>query len=148
MVDMKEAVIGGYRTCHRNWYVDPMGLNPVVAGEVAAEVGVGIGEGLFWWCRMNPVACMRTVGPAAIRVYKACKAVGDALGGDDDSCQAGWWYEYDVYCYRTFKSNRGALGRCRDRANDRLRACKNNGGRWPPSGPDRWSWQDEFRFRP
>lgn len=65
--------------------VDPLGLNPAAfraAGAVA-------GEGLILWCRANIALCMRTIGPAAIRIAKACNAVGKAISGSDgdDPCK-------------------------------------------------------------
>jgi RHS repeat-associated protein len=69
-------------------YMDPMGFNPAAVGEIAVGTGEILGEGLWWWCRSNLASCMRTIGPAAIRVAKACKAVSDALSKGGDDCAA------------------------------------------------------------
>jgi RHS repeat-associated protein len=63
---------------------------------------------------------------------------------DEDSCVAGWMREFYGYCERF----RGvARHRCRSRANDRLAACKHQGGRWPPpKGPPRWTPRDEVDY--
>ncbi len=139
-------------------FIDPDGLNPA-AVRAAVTAGELMGEGMWILCQRNPKACMATIGGAAVSVSNAVnsasgnirkwtKASDYTCEDDDDPCQAGWWHEYETYCYNTFGKLRGALRRCRDRANDRLHACKHSGGRWPPNGPDRWSWQDENRFRP
>jgi RHS repeat-associated protein len=123
-------------------YVDPMGLNPVTLGRTAVAAGELVGEGLWWWCRSNPAACMRTIGVAAIRVSKACNSIGKTISvvvnnkGEGDRCVDGWLYETEVYCPKNFKGD--AYFRCLKRAGDRLRACKRE-GQWPPSGPRRWS---------
>ena len=61
-------------------YTDPTGEN-TVAVRGAVGVGRAAGWGLSLWCRNNIALCMKTIGPAAIRVANACKAVSNALGG-------------------------------------------------------------------
>ena len=73
--------------------IDPDGLNPA-AVRGAVVVGEVAGEGLILWCRANIALCMRTLGPPAIRVAKACKALTDALSGDD--CDAEWEEAYRI----------------------------------------------------
>lgn len=120
--------------------IDPDGLNATV---VRGAIGAGeiFGKGLILWCRANVAMCMRTVGPAAIRVASACRTLTDAFNLEDDdndekdSCTEGWYEEFYVYCEATFKDAKNRR-ECRNRANDRLAACKKT-NRWPPSSPPR-----------
>ncbi|MBL9064773.1 MAG: RHS repeat-associated core domain-containing protein [Sphingopyxis sp.] len=86
-------------------------------------------------------------GKCAKDYSKPFWAIFSSYSNDDkDSCVAGWIEETEGYCTR-FRGVR--YRRCLDRANDRLHACKHQGGIWPPpNGPDRWSIQDEYGFRP
>ncbi|MBK8631700.1 MAG: RHS repeat-associated core domain-containing protein [Sphingomonadales bacterium] len=76
--------------------VDPDGLSPAaVRGAVAA--GELLGEGLVWWCRNNFALCMRTIGPPAIKVARACKAltqtanaVIDQMADNQRKRRGGW----------------------------------------------------------
>ena len=68
---------------------DPMGLNAVWAIRLGVIGGEIAGEGLFWWCRSNIALCMRTIGPPAINIAKACNALSDAIfdnDNEDDPC--------------------------------------------------------------
>lgn len=65
----------GYASANPVNVSDPSGLNPVAAVRGAAGVGAGVGEGLAIWCRANPVACMETIGPAAIRIASVCNKI-------------------------------------------------------------------------
>ena len=127
-----------------------MGLNPVAGAIAGADWGAptgpwgaaagAAGGAAAALCLALPT-CRDAVGNAARRIVKACS-------DDDnyDACTAGWMDEVANYCAKTFSG--GAYRRCVSRANDRLRACKRDGGHWPPNGPGRWSRQDEHRFRP
>jgi RHS repeat-associated protein len=137
------------------------GLGEALGGEAIGSAGVGA------FC-LEPVGWVvcggGAVGVAVYVGYNYLKRCGNDGGfgdggvgansgggraGGGDPCVAGWIYETEVYCPETFGGNRKAFRHCIDRANDRLWACKHNGGRWPPEdGPDPWSWQDEHRFRP
>jgi RHS repeat-associated protein len=61
--------------------IDPDGLNPT-AVRGAVVVGEVAGGGLSIWCRSNLALCMRTIGPAAIKVAKLCKELSDSLSPD------------------------------------------------------------------
>lgn len=64
-------------------------------------------------------------------------------GGGGDPCTEGWYNEFYFYCDR-FRGY--ANRRCKDRANDRLHACKHNGGQWPPASPPRWTHRNEVDY--
>jgi RHS repeat-associated protein len=107
-------------------YTDPEGLNPVIAGRVAWGVGVVVGQGLFWWCRSNMALCMRTVGPPAIRVAKACQAISNVFREDNDpgdDCDIEY-HEEMKYCSKKFGTVFEQYDRCTIWASTNLGLCK------------------------
>jgi RHS repeat-associated protein len=123
---------------------DPDGLNPaavrgaIIAGEIA-------GDGLIWWCRSNIALCLRTIGPTAVRIARACKAINDTLGGDDDDiCYSRWNREYSTCGNWAYLGDR-AVTACRSRAANRRNLCISHGGRPVPWEPNEWDpYRDWF----
>jgi RHS repeat-associated protein len=142
-------------------YSDPTGEFAVVAllpPVAAAVIVVGGGYLLYEWWIHNPAddyLALPTAWKGCIFHYDRNRGRGGGIGGrgfgkpakeNGDACVAGWIDETDNYCAVVFSGS--AYRRCVNRANDRLLACKREGGRWPPNGPDRWSYQDEHGLRP
>jgi RHS repeat-associated protein len=132
--------------------IDPMGLQVAIplpvcgAGPIGAAACAG-GLALSY-CLITP-ACRDALRPPGNPPRNPPRDFPKPTCKDDDgddSCVKGWDREANGYCVATFRGE--ARRRCRRRAADRLRACRREGGHWPPSGPDRWSYQDERRFRP
>lgn len=134
--------------------MDPMGLNTIAAGAgfggaiggpPGAVIGGIIGGGVLA-CYLAPACRDAFVPKDPPRPPR--NPPSPSPSQPEDCCTAGWIEETEDYCVSTFGRISGAYRRCVNRANDRLRACKREGGVWPPIGPNRWSWADENRFRP
>jgi RHS repeat-associated protein len=127
------------------------------AGEA---VGAAAAVGLFWWNLPDQVTAPAPSTPGLGGDY--CPPMlsnrsggGRSRGGpssipvvannygEGDRCVDGWMYETEVYCPQNFTGK--GYWNCMRRADDRLRACKRE-GRWPPSGPNRWTIFDEYNL--
>jgi RHS repeat-associated protein len=119
--DCQAAIARGAAAC------SPGGPAAVVCAGAGAAEGAGYGA---------------IIGGTLGSMSSACSGSNARTMPRSDSCVAGWMEEHGSYCPSTFGG--AAVRRCQSRANDRLQACYREGGVWPPSGPDRWSYRDEL----